>query len=275
MRYLIPIIILFSFVSCKSEGVQKQDQSILTQDLKVDTLDMVHEIAEVKTLSDGIEISWVEKGKGELLKAGDVVMIDYKVRLQDSSVIDGNHLLNMSSLPYIVGFNMQPKGWDVSLKEMRVGDFAYVKLPAKLVRGKKGIDGLIPNDADNYLAIRIISKEKPTREVDGNKVWVFEQSKKSKTKFGEDNSIVFHAMASSPSSPLYYNSYRTNTPFTLKLEDNGLVPGLKKALINAKKGDRMFVLIPSDQAYGAKGYLNIVKPNEDLFFNILVMDVQK
>ena len=82
-------------------------------------------------------------------------------------------------------------------------------------------------------------------------------------------------MASSPSSPLYYNSYRTNTPFKLKLEDNGIVPGLKKALINAKKGDRMFVLVPSGQAYGVKGYLDIVKPNEDLFFNVLVMDVQK
>ena len=61
----------------------------------------------------------------------------------------------------------------------------------------------------------------------------------------------------------------------MKLEDNGVVPGLKKALINAKKGDRMFVLIPSEQAYAAKGYLDIVKPNEDLFFNVLVMDVHK
>lgn len=275
MKYLIPIIALFFIVSCRNEGVKKQEQPIVEKQTKVDTLDMKHEIDEVKTLDNGIEISWVEKGKGELLKDGDVVQIDFKVRLVDSTIIDGNHLLNKESLPYIIGFDMQPAGWDLSLKEMRVGDFAYVKIPSKLVRGKKGINGLVPNDADNYLAIRVLSKVKPTREIDGNKVWIFEQSKKGKEKFNEDNTIVFHAMASSQSSPLYFNSYRTNAPFQLKLEDNGVVPGLKKALINAKKGDRMFVLVPSDQAYGSKGYLDIVQPNEDLFFNVFVMDVFK
>lgn len=275
MKYLVPFIALFFVVSCRNEGVKKQEQPLVEKQVKVDTLDMKHEIHEVKKLDNGIEISWVEKGKGEVLKDGDVIMIDYKVRLIDSTIIDGNHLLNKESLPYIIGFDMQPAGWDLSLKEMRVGDFAYVKIPSKLVRGKKGINGLVPNDADNYLAIRVLSKEKPTREIDGNKVWIFEQSKKAKEKFNEDNSIVFHAMASSHSSPLYFNSYRTNTPFQLKLEDNGVVPGLKKALINAKKGDRMFVLVPSDQAYGTKGYLDIVKPNEDLFFNVFVMDVFK
>lgn len=275
MRYLIPLVCLFLIVSCRNEGVEKQVQPVIKEQAKVDTLDMKHAIHEVKKLDNGIEISWVEKGKGELLQDGDVVLIDYKVRLLDSTIIDGNHLLNKESLPYIIGFDMQPAGWDLSLKEMRVGDFAYVKIPSKLVRGKKGINGLIPNDADNYLAIRVLSKEKPTREVDGNKVWIFEKSPKSKEKFNEDNTIVFHAMASSHSSPLYFNSYRTNTPFQLKLEDNGVVPGLKKALINAKKGDRMFVLVPSEQAYGSKGYLDIVKPNEDLFFNVFVMDILK
>lgn len=275
MKYLVPFICLLMIVSCRNEGVEKQVQEVVKEQVKVDTLDMKYDVKDVKTLENGIEISWIEKGPGELLKAGDVVLIDYKVRLIDSTIIDGNHLLNKASLPYIIGFDMQPKGWDISLKELRVGDFAYIKLPAKLVRGKKGIDGLIPNDADNYLAIRILKKEKPTRVIDGNKVWLFEKSKKSKEKFNEDNTIVFHAMASSPSSPLYFNSYRMNTPFQLKLEDNGVVPGLKKALINAKKGDRMFVLVPSEQAYAAKGYLDIVKPNEDLFFNVLVMDVSK
>ncbi len=275
MKYLVPSIFILLLTSCKSDGVEKQVQPEDVQEQKVNVLDVNHEVKDVKKLENGIEISWFEKGKGDLLKAGDVVMIDYKVRLKDSTVIDGNHLLNMPALPYIIGFNMQPKGWDISLKEMRVGDFAYVKLPAKLVRGKEGIDGLIPDDADNYLALRVIEKVKPSRQIDGNKVWIFEENKKSKEKFGEDNMIVFHAMASSPSSPLYFNSYRSNTPFQMRLEDNGLVPGLKKALINAKKGDRMFVLIPSEQAYGTKGYLDIVKPNEDLFFNVLVMDVHK
>lgn len=273
MKILSAFLILFILISCKSEGVEKQEQPLNVEKVKIDSLEVKLDVKEEKKLENGIVISWLEQGKGEKIADGDVIMIDYKVRLEDSSVIDGNHLLNLDAMPFMVGFQMQTKGWDIALKELRIGDFAYIKLPSKLARGKNGIDGLIPDDADNFIAIRILSKKKPTRTRDGNKVWVFEENKLNKKKFGEDSKIVFHSMASSPTSPLYYNSFRTNVPFELRLEDNGVIPGLKKALINAKKGDRMFVLVPSEEAYGSKGYLNIVKPNEALFYNVLVMDV--
>jgi FKBP-type peptidyl-prolyl cis-trans isomerase len=35
----------------------------------------------------------------------------------------------------------------------------------------------------------------------------------------------------------------------------------------------MLVVVPSSEAYGAKGSEGFVKPNEDLMYNILVMDV--
>jgi FKBP-type peptidyl-prolyl cis-trans isomerase len=35
----------------------------------------------------------------------------------------------------------------------------------------------------------------------------------------------------------------------------------------------MYIVVPASEAYGTKGYLNLVKPNEDLFYNVLVMDV--
>ena len=45
--------------------------------------------------------------------------------------------------------------------------------------------------------------------------------------------------------------------------------------INAKKSDRMYIVVPSLEAYGSKGSKGFVKPNEDLFYNVLVMDVVK
>jgi FKBP-type peptidyl-prolyl cis-trans isomerase len=51
------------------------------------------------------------------------------------------------------------------------------------------------------------------------------------------------------------------------------VPGLKKALINCKKFDRLFIVVPPEEAYGSKGYLDLVKPNETVFYNVLVVDV--
>ncbi|MGB0915353.1 MAG: FKBP-type peptidyl-prolyl cis-trans isomerase [Crocinitomicaceae bacterium] len=134
---------------------------------------------------------------------------------------------------------------------------------------------VVPPNADNILRIRILENIEPSREIDGNKVWVFEENKNNKIQFDEGHEIEFHCMVSTPSNPLYVNTYRSNNPVKMSLMDGGLVPGLKKALINAKKSDRMFVYVPSSEAYGKKGYQDVVMANEDLFYNILVMDVVK
>lgn len=278
-------LVLASFcllVSCKTEGVKATDAEIIKTDEtsevikenipKRSILDEVSEVIDEVTLDNGIIIKWVEHGKGELLQRGDMVNIDYKVFLKDNKVVDGNHLLKKESMPFMIGFQMQTKGWDIALEHLKIGDYAEVFIPSELARGEKGIEGLIPPNADNVLKIRILSKQEPTREVEGNKVYLFEENDKSTSKFGEGKEIVFHCMVSSPSNPLYVNTYRSN-PFRMKLDDSGTVPGLRKALINAKKSDRMFVYIPSKEAYGKKGYLDVVEANEDLFYNILVMDV--
>lgn len=270
------LVLFIAVVSCRTEGVEKNQTSTPDQQKSqrpVDSLEMDLSIKDKLLLDNGIEITWLEKSNGEDIKPGDVISIDYKVRLQDSTIVDGNFLLNKPSFPYIVGFGFQPKGWDIALSKMKIGDFARIKIPAKYARENKEIKNLVPKNSDNYLTIRVLSKVKPTREIDGVKVWIIQENKQHKEKFTEDNKIEFYTTISSPSNPFYFNSYANNQPFELKLEDNGVVPGLKKALINAKKGDRMFILVPAKEAYATKGYLNLVKPNEDLFYNLLVTDI--
>ena len=234
-----------------------------------------------KSYDNGIDISWLTHGKGEKVKKGDVILIDYKVTLADGKIIDGNHLIRKSSFPFLVGYQMQTKGWDFALEQLKIGDFVRVKIPSDLARGVKGIkkegskEWFVPPNSVNYLSIRVIKKQIPTRVIDGVKVWVFEENQENKIKFGEKSAIVFHCMISSQSNPIYYTSYSSNSPYTLLLSDKGIIPGLKKALINAKKADRMYILIPAVEAYGSKGSEGFVKPNEDLFYNVLVMDVVK
>ena len=242
-------------------------------DKVVSVIDSQKEVVDNVTLENGIRIKWFKHGEGRGLKYGDCAIIDYKVALLDNSVVDGNHLLKKPSVPFLLGFNMQTPGWEIALMELKVGDFAEVFIPAKLARGVKGIKGLIPPNSDNILRIRILENRNPTREIEGNKVWVFEENESNKLKFDEGHEIEFHCMVSTPSNPLYINTYRSNNPFKLKLNDSGTVPGLKKALINAKKADRMFIYVPSSEAYGAKGYQDLVMANEALFYNVLVMDV--
>ena len=282
MKIYILLVGLCFFNSCDTQGVKgnqhqekevtARDETVEEVDSKRSVLDDVSKVIDEVTLDNGIVIKWVEHGEGEFLKRGEMINIDYKVFLKDNKVVDGNHLLKKESMPFMIGFQMQTKGWDIALEHLKIGDFAEVFIPSELARGEKGIEGLIPPNADNVLKIRILSKQKPTREVDGNKVYLFEENEKNTFKFDSNNKIIFHCMVSSPSNPMYVNTYRSN-PFELKLNDSGTVPGLKKALINAKKSDRMFVYVPAKEAYGSKGYLDVVEGNEDLFYNILVMDV--
>jgi len=279
MKKLIGILVLVLIAaSCDTSGVKTVNQpkpKLEANSKDSNLLDGEYPIVAKKKLENGLKIEWFEKGTGANLKSGDLVMIDYKVKLKDGKVVDGNHLIHRTAIPFLIGFGMQTAGWDIALKELKVGDFAKILIPSPLARGEKGIEGLIPPNADNFLIIRIIENKKPTRVVEGTKVWILEENKRNKLKFNEKCEMAFHAMASSPSSAMFVNTYRNNEPFRYKLTDHGLVPGLRNALINAKKSDRMFILVPSSEAYGSAGYLDFVKPNEDLFYNVLVMDVSK
>lgn len=279
MKKIIGILVLVLIAaSCDTSGVKTVNQpkpKLEANSKDSNLLDGEYPIVAKKKLENGLKIEWFEKGTGANLKSGDLVMIDYKVKLKDGKVVDGNHMIHRTAIPFLIGFGMQTAGWDIALKELKVGDFAKILIPSPLARGEKGIEGLIPANADNFLIIRIIENKKPTRVVEGTKVWVLEENKRNKLKFNEKCEMAFHAMASSPSSAMFVNTYRNNEPFRYKLTDHGLVPGLRNALINAKKSDRMFILVPSSEAYGSAGYLDFVKPNEDLFYNVLVMDVSK
>jgi FKBP-type peptidyl-prolyl cis-trans isomerase len=232
-------------------------------------------IVAKKKLENGMVIYWYKQGAGSLLQDGDMVNIEYEVKLKDGKIVDGNKLANKKMLPFLIGFNLQTPGWDIAFKELKVGDKVKVLIPSKLARGDKGIEGLIPPNADNWLHVSIISEKKPTKLVDGTRVWLLEENNDNKLTFSDKNAVIFHAIASTPTVKEFVNTFRVDKPFIYRTQDHGLVPGLRKALINAKKFDRLFVVVPSSEAYGKQGYLDIVKPDEPVFYNVLVMDVVK
>jgi FKBP-type peptidyl-prolyl cis-trans isomerase len=273
MKEIIAILLVFSLAAC-TEGVEKKKAQVKTAK-KTNVLDLDHQVVEKSKLENGLIIEWFKKGTGPLVKFGDLVKIDFKVRLKDGTEVDGNHLLNRKALPFMVGFGQQTPGWDNAFLQLHEGDFARILIPSPLARGVEGIEGLIPPNADNILVVRVLEIMKPDKVIDGTKVWLVEENTSNRLKFNEKTEIVFHGMASSPSSPVYVNTFRSNTPLTYRLSDKGLVPGLRKALINSKKADRLFALVPASQAYKQDGYLDYVKPGDPIFYNIFVLDVMK
>lgn len=275
ISFLFTLLVVFLF-ACKSEPKETKTEAPKAEKKQND--ESAKPLADKSNLDslimdNGLKIHWLSHGEGDLVKTGDCINIAYKVFLEDGKLVEGNHKLNLESFPFVVGFGMQTKGWDIALKQMKVGDEVEIFVPSELARGEKGIPGIIPPNSNNFVSIKIIEKRKPTREIDGTKVYVFEENTKNKVKFNRDNTIEFYTMTSSESTPMYYSSYRENKPYVLKMKDAGVVPGLKKALNNAKRADRMYVVIPPEEAYGQTGLQGFVKPNEHLLFNIFVNDV--
>lgn len=231
-------------------------------------------IEDKKEFPNGIKIQWFKKGKGDALNSGDVIELNFKVKLTNGTVVDGNHLLKREMIPYMVGYGMQTKGWDIAMNELHVGDFVEIYLPGYLARGKKGIKGLIPPNAANIIFVRIGEKIKPTRVVNGVKVWELQRSPDEKLPIiSESSNVGMDYFAGTKSNPKYDNSYQRNAPYRFNMKDNSLLPGLKFALKGAKLYDKLWILVPSELAFGKKGYLNIIQPNESIFYDVFISEV--
>jgi FKBP-type peptidyl-prolyl cis-trans isomerase len=285
--FLMIIIVGLTITSCDIEGVKTSDEKekqaaendALVEEMKSDSLSQQKEIvidkaSDTLKLNNGITITYFKKGKGEKLKKGDVVMIDYRAKLEDGTIYDGNHKVKKPSIPFLVGWNQQTSGWDIALQELRVGDDVDIFLPAKFARGKNGIKGIVPPNANNILSMRIVEKFKPTATVDGVKIWKYDELKTPGDSIQPKDDVLINYWVSSESKPRYDNSYQRGEPFKLKIGDKNIVPGLHKALISAREGDRLMVFIPAKEAYGNDGLIEMVKPGEDIFYDVQVAKVE-
>ncbi|AEA42047.1 FKBP-type peptidyl-prolyl cis-trans isomerase [Fluviicola taffensis] len=231
-------------------------------------------IADKKSFPNGLRIQWFEKGTGEAVKDGSVYEINFKTRLKTGEIIDGNYKLQRDMLPYLVGYGMQTPGFDIAMKELHVGDFVEIFIPGQLARGEKGIPGIVPPNSPNIVFLRIGKEIPPTKVVDGVRVWKLEENPEIKDAgITATSNVAIHYFVGTKSNPRYDNSYQRNTPFAFGMKDASLIPGLRKAMINAKMYDKLYILVPASEAYGSKGYVDLVKPNEDLFYDVIVMDV--
>ena len=281
-RLIAVSIVVFAFSSCVEETVKDTGKTVESTRSNDGMSESEREIEPRKTIEDkkkflnGIQIQWFTKGKGESLESGSVYEINYKVKLENGSVVDGNHLLKKEWIPYLYGYNMQTPGWDIAMSELHVGDFVEIYLPAKLARGDKGIPGVIPPNSPNIIFLKVGKKINPIKNQDGVKVWLFERNKDlSEYKIKDNSEVAIDYFVGTKTNPRYDNSYQRNAPFTFRMTDVSLVPGLKIGLKDVQLFDKVLVLVPAQHAYGSKGYVNLVKPNEELVYELFIADVDR
>ena len=281
------VLFLLAFSSCDIKGVDtsgeeedldglegkspsKDNDSIASEKIKTPEV-----ASDTLKLANGIIITYFKKGKGEKLKKGDMIKIDYRAKLEDGTIYDGNHLVKKPSVPFLVGWNQQTSGWEIALKELRVGDDVDIFLPSKFARGEQGIKGIVPPNANNILSLRILDKFEPTVEVDDIQIWKYDELKEPGDSVSFKDEVYLNYWVSSESKARYDNSYQRGETFKLVMGDGNIVPGLYKALHFGREGDRLMIKIPAKEAYGSKGLQDLVKANENIFYDVQISKVIK
>ena len=203
-----------------------------------------------------------------------MVLIEYRLALPDGKIVDGNHRANLPFFPFVVGYNLQTLGWDIAFKELSIGDFAKIELPAAFAYGNKGLGNVIAANSSVWLYVKVYSFVEPGVNENGIKSWLIKDGQTSDLDKTQDKQFFLQMTASTKSTSNVINTYYNNTPMRYIPGQNALVPGLRKVLKNAKVGERYLVLLDASQAYGKYGFANKVKPNESVLFNVEIDDVR-
>jgi FKBP-type peptidyl-prolyl cis-trans isomerase len=229
-------------------------------------------VSASKKLPNGVVIKWIKRGQGPRFKTGEMALIDYRLALPDGKIVDGNNRIKMPFIPFVVGYSMQTPGWDLAFSELKVGDFVKIEIPAALAYGAKGIKNVIEPNTDNWLFVKIISKVKPSIDADGIRSWRLAKGEPFDLAPDSEKEIAYEFIASTPNKANAINARKF--PLRFVPGQKTAVPGLRKILKNALKGERYYIILSPEQAYGKKGYSSAIGPNESVFFLVDILGVR-
>jgi FKBP-type peptidyl-prolyl cis-trans isomerase len=225
-----------------------------------------------KKLSSGIVLKWIERGTGPGFKSGEMALIDYRLGTPDGRIIDGNNRIDLPFIPFVVGYSMQTQGWDLAFAHLRVGDFVKIEIPAALAYGSKGIKDVLAPNTPNWLYVKVLSKIKPSIDANGIRAWKLADGQPFEQEAGGVKEIAYEFVASTPNKPNAIVARKFPQRFVVGQKTT--VPGLRKILKNALQGERYYLVLAPEQAYGSKGYGQVIAPNEPVFFLLDIVGVR-
>lgn len=287
MKNIFLFILILTFFACNDSEKSKKDTKQIT---KANTQDLTEldtsvegskknlinfekgKVDKTKKLSSGIVLKWIERGNGPGFKAGEMALIDYRLGTPDGKIIDGNNRIELPFIPFVVGYSMQTPGWDLAFAHLKVGDFVKIEIPAALAYGAKGIKDVLAPNTPNWLYVKVLSKIKPSIDADGIRAWKLADGQPFTLEEGGAKEIAYEYVASTPNKANAIVARKF--PQRYVVGQKTAVPGLRKILKDALQGERYYLILQPEQAYGSKGYGKSIGANEPVFFLLDVVGVR-
>ena len=82
-----------------------------------------------------------------------------------------------------------------------------------------------------------------------------------------------HYDAYLPNSTMWDSSRKRGVPLRFRLGVGQVIDGLDKGIMELSIGERVRLTIPSEMAYGSRGFPGLVPPDTDVIFDLELLEV--
>jgi peptidylprolyl isomerase len=109
--------------------------------------------------TEGVKITILKEGTGEVSKAGDLVSVNYTGTLVDGKTFDSNvdpKFQHVQPFEFTLGVGQVIKGWDVGVAGMKVGEKRKLEILPEFAYGPNGAGGIIPPNATLIFEVELL-----------------------------------------------------------------------------------------------------------------------
>lgn len=113
--------------------------------------------------SDGVKITILKEGTGDVAKAGDMVAMNYTGKLIDGTTFDSNvdpKFTHVEPFVFTLGVGQVIKGWDVGVAGMKVGEKRMLEIQPDFGYGANGAGNVIPPNAVLVFEVELLEIKK-------------------------------------------------------------------------------------------------------------------
>jgi peptidylprolyl isomerase len=113
--------------------------------------------------TDGLKITVLKEGKGDVAEVGNMVAVAYTGMLADGTVFDSNtdaKFNHVEPFVFTLGEGKVIKGWDLGVAGMKPGEQRRLDIAPELAYGANEIPGVIPANSTLTFIVELIAVQK-------------------------------------------------------------------------------------------------------------------
>jgi len=252
----------------------------------------------VKPTETGLYFQRLKKGKGPLAKKGDLVTVDFDIKL-----LNGTKIFSTKETGEPVFFELgkpyDTEGMNQALLMMRQGGKARIIMPSNLAFGKRGRPGLVPPYSTLISEIELVNIQTQEEYQAGQRLKealkIEQYVKDSNINVKPTSSGLYYVEKVKGDGPkaepgdkvkVWYTgklldgtvfdaSSKRNKPFEFVLGKGRVIKGWDEGIAMMRQGGKATLIIPSSLGYGERGSGKVIPPNSPLIFDVELQEVIK